>query len=800
MVSPRWKKVLSDLWSNKTRTFLVVLSIYIGVFAVGMINGSQIILARELYNAYIQTNPSHATIYVSDEDSFGDDLIQAIQDMPEVEDAEARRTVNVRVKIGTDNWRDIQLTAIPDYDDININKLRRISGTWPPPDKELLIERSGLSGRLTINAQLGETILIERPDGKQREMKIAGVVHDLSEIPTSLTGSFYGYITFDTVEWLGENPSYNQVRILAAGDSDDREHNQEVANAVYEKIKKSGREPSRPRVPQPNQHPLNDFITNLTMIMGLLGVMAVFLSGFLVTNTISGLLAQQVRQIGIMKSIGARLYQIVIMYMVLVLSFGLIALAIAVPTSQIAANGFSAFIASFFNFDLNPAMPSLQVIVVQTFVSLVVPVLAAIIPVFLGTRVTIREAISSEQGAGAFGRSVIDRLIQRIRGLPRPLLLSLRNTFRRKGRVALTLTTLTLGGAIFISIFSIRNSLQLTLDDILDSLFNYDLEVTLDRDYRADYVINEALRIPGVEAAESWTISNVRRVMPDGNESLSIAMFGIPPDTQMISPKLVEGRWLLPEDQNALVVSTGVLQEDPDISVGDSIVLKIKDRNVTWKVVGVVTTIGPARWAYSSYDYYSRVAREVGAASSVRIKTTERTAAFHDAVSKALEEHFQRRSIGVTSVASIIESRQSNEAMFNFIIAALLAMSVLIAIVGGLGLMGTMSLNVLERTREIGVMRAIGASDVSVLQIFIVESILLGGMSWLLAASISLPVSKLLSDGVGNAFFRFPLFFDFSVVGLVSWLVISVVLASIASFLPAWNASRVTVRDVLAYE
>jgi putative ABC transport system permease protein len=127
-------------------------------------------------------------------------------------------------------------------------------------------------------------------------------------------------------------------------------------------------------------------------------------------------------------------------------------------------------------------------------------------------------------------------------------------------------------------------------------------------------------------------------------------------------------------------------------------------------------------------------------------------------------------------------------------------MSVLIAIVGGLGLAGTMSLNVLERTREIGVMRAIGASDMSVLQIVLVEGLLLGIVSWCLGAALALPISKLLSDAVGLTFFNFALEFRFSVGGLLTWLVISMVLAVVASVLPAWNASRLTVRDVLAYE
>jgi putative ABC transport system permease protein len=127
-------------------------------------------------------------------------------------------------------------------------------------------------------------------------------------------------------------------------------------------------------------------------------------------------------------------------------------------------------------------------------------------------------------------------------------------------------------------------------------------------------------------------------------------------------------------------------------------------------------------------------------------------------------------------------------------------MAVLLAVVGGLGLMGTMSINVLERIREIGVIRAIGASDGAVQQIVIVEGVLIGLLSWLMGVVIALPVSMLLSQVVGELILQDALTYTFSVSGALLWLVIVVTLAALASFLPARNASRLTVREVLAYE
>jgi putative ABC transport system permease protein len=143
---------------------------------------------------------------------------------------------------------------------------------------------------------------------------------------------------------------------------------------------------------------------------------------------------------------------------------------------------------------------------------------------------------------------------------------------------------------------------------------------------------------------------------------------------------------------------------------------------------------------------------------------------------------------------------QEAEMSFAAIIALALMMALLLAVVGGLGLMGTLSINVLERTREIGVMRAIGAADGAVAWVFIVEGILIGLLSWLVGSLCAVPLSGLLSDALGMALLQWPLAHTFSLQGVWLWLVVVVILSALASFWPARNATRLTVRDVLAYE
>ncbi len=796
MLAPRWKKVLSDLIVNPVRSALVIISIVIGVFGVGVITSSQAIIMREMNSTYRAAIPAHATLSVSDVDSFDSSLVTTVKHMPEVGDAEARRLYSAQVFTRHGDWRSLRLMGIADFDDIRIDRFLPQQGATKPGDREVLLERSGI-GETGLN--IGDTLVLERPDGKRRQLLITGIVYAPTEPPAQFMGTL-GYVNMATMDWISGRDDFNQLLFVSAENGDDQARNEMVAEAVYEKVQKSGRNPAFPNVPVPNKHPLDQFIQGMVTVLGSLGVMAVFLSGFLVTNTISALLAQQIRQIGIMKSIGAQRIQIIQMYMVLVLSFGLIALLIAFPLSRLVTRQFVDLVAAQFNFELTSYAVPPSVMLVQVGISLITPVLAALLPVWNGTSITINEALGSEGGAGSYGRGLLDRLIQRVRGLPRPMLLSLRNTFRRKGRVALTLTTLTLGGAIFISMLSVRLSLTATMDNILNSLFDYDVNVQLERAYRDSYIITEAERVPGVESAEMWRGGAGRRVLPSGNEGEAITIFAVPPDTTMMNPNIIQGRWLLPDDQNAIVMSTGVMQDDTDLRVGDTVTLKIAGRDTTWQIVGVMPAIGDTRWAYTSYEAFGRANREVGTADTLLVKTTERSGAFQREVAAALDAHLSSLGVNVAGTETLATIREQQETFFNVIIFALLAMTLLIAVVGGLGLTGTMSLNVIERTREIGVMRAIGASDGSILQIVLAEGMVLGMLSWALGVLLSFPLSRILAEQVGVVLFSLPLSFSFAADGALLWLIISLVVAAVASFLPAWRASQMTVRDVLAYE
>ena len=329
MIAPRWRKVLNDLWSNKVRTLLVVLSIGVGVFAVGMVGMSFNVILNDMQANYEQANPHAAEIYC---DTFTDDILGSIKRVPGIGEAEGRSSLYERVITEDDEMIGIQFDSIPPIDEITIDTME----TNPPgqqirlKDDEILIEQSALSG---FDVKAGDMIKVELPDKKIRTLKVAAIVHNPTSYPYVFTNQITAYVTPETMVNLGGSYEYSRMLITVAENKMDEDHVREVADLVAKKIEKSGREVYEVFVYQPGRHFASDITTALGTLMSILGVMAVFLSAFLVINTITALLSQHIRYIGMMKSIGGRSNQIIVMYLVLVLCFGTLALIISGPLS-----------------------------------------------------------------------------------------------------------------------------------------------------------------------------------------------------------------------------------------------------------------------------------------------------------------------------------------------------------------------------------------------------------------------------------------------------------------------------------
>jgi putative ABC transport system permease protein len=799
LLRPRWAKVARDLASHKSRSLLVVLSIAVGVFAIGVIAGTQHILNTQFTGAYVASNPAHAALSVG---AFDDGLLDTVSRMDGVAAASASFGVPVTVQNpSSGRWQDLAVLARPDWYHLPVNSIRPEEGAWPPPLNSIVLERNSLP---LLGVQIGDTVQVDLGDGRLRELVIAGTVHDINLPPARFVDQLFGYASFDTLSRWGYDRRFNELMLTVAEQAGDKAHIEAVVQQVEDKIEKGGGQVFSTSVPDPGQAPVQDILDALFVILGVLGVLSLLLSGFLVVNTVNATLAQQTRQVGVMKAIGARNSQIMSLYFGMALVYGLLALLIGLPLGMLGAVSLASFASTFLNFDVAGPGFAPQVLALQVAVALAMPLLASAYPIYTGARITVREAMASYGlGKGRFGRGPIDHLLLVVqRFLPfvrRPLVISLRNTFRRKGRLALTMVTLTLGGAIFVGVFSVRSSLFNTLA-LANRYDNYDVAVEFSRPYRDQQIQTEALQSSGVTAVETWGSDGVVRVRPDGSESARIRVRAPYADTQMIQPNLLAGRWLLPDDQSAVVLNSNVLADEPDLGVGDKIRLRLNGKEADWTVVGIAQSILSPPTFYVNYPYFAQQTGTSGRASFARVATEQHSPAAQQAAAEALESRLDEAGFQVSRVETKFQRQESIRLQFNILISFLLVMALLIATVGGMGLMGTMSINVLERTKEIGVMRAIGAATGSILQIVLVEGVLIGLVSWAQGVLFAWPIGRLMSDQIGLAFLDSPLEFRYSVDGALIWLAAALLISAVASFWPAHNAASLSVRDVLAYE
>ncbi len=794
---PRWRKVLADLWENKARSLLVIVSIAVGVFSVGMIAGAYVIISHDMGASYASANPANIEMRTA---PFSDELLAALEQVEGVEAAEGRCFTSVRVRTGPDSWTSLNLVSVADYRESQINLLVPLEGAAEPGRREVLLERNGLE---KIGAAVGDVLEFELPDGTVRSMPVTGIVLDQSSNAGDFLASPLAYVSFDTLVWLHQPETYNRLYVTVSSDSNDEAYIRQVADAVNDRLERSRCQVYRTHVNKTNEHPLQSTVQAILGVLGALGVLIVLLSSSLIANTLSALLSQHQRHIGVMKLVGGRTFQIFGMYIVLILVYGMIALLIAIPLGGQAAYALAQLIADQMNFNLLGYRIVPLAFLIQTVIALGVPLASGFVPVNNGSRATVLQAVSG-YNPGAVQSGWIDRLTsqaaERLTWISRPLLIALRNTFRRKGRLALTLFTLTMGGAIFVAVFNVRSALNNYLDSI-GHYFLADVALNFDRPYRRNEIEDVALRIPGVEAIEGWTYASAEVLRPDDTVEVNLQILAPPAGSTLVSPNLLSGRWIEPGDEKVITVSEGMLEHYPDLQPGDTLRLKIAGQEDEWTVVGLFKFVGvQGLVGYASYETISDLLTQPNQAFTYRIVTDQHNYAYQDQMAATIDRHFRDLGYHVSLAEAGSDSLDTAAESLDILITFLLIMALLTATVGSMGLAGTMSMNVLDRTREIGVMRSIGAVDWVVMRTVIIEGLIIGLLSWFMGCIVAVPITSLLSAIIGQTVFATPLDFTYTVTGVAIWLGLVLVLSALASVLPARNAARLTIREVLAYE
>jgi putative ABC transport system permease protein len=799
-MKPRYQKVIRDLVLHYSKNIMLALAIAVGVFGIGAVLGGYAVLSREMATNYLSTEPASATIEF--DGSISNSLLDSIKDINGIRTAERRATITARMKVN-DRWYPILLFVIDDFNKMEISKVLPVSGSSTPGIGEMLVERTALT---MMQANVGDSMMIRSPHGEARPLKITGVVHDPGLAPAWQEQAGYAYITLDGLHYLGETHNFDLLRLQVTENKFSSAHITRKAEQVADLLKTKGIHIHEIQVPPPGKHPHQSQMNAVLTIFTIFCFMILVLGSILAATSMATLMVKQVRQIGVMKTIGGTSTQIVALYLLMLLAICTIALMVSIPLSRLAAYGFYTQIATLLNLEITDSSIPWTVPAIQVASGIAIPMFLAAFPLFRGSRISVREALDNY---GVSARSSTLSIISKLPILNRlsdTVRLALRNAFRQRSRLALTLGLLAAGGAMFMTALNVSDAWDKNLKRIYVQRL-YDQDIKLNHRINGDTILTGIRAIAGVTHVEGWDYSStsianesnyeVTSTYPDKGHG-SFTMIALPVDTKLLNPTIAEGRWLTNAESNEVVLNQ--LARTSEMKIGDEVSLSLEDKPTKWKIVGFCEDVGSAAAAYVSIKAFAKFNASINEIKMIRIGYSDRSKDFAISMNREIDKMLEASRISVSATTPVWLLHNAVAAHMKVLVNSLLAMAVLMAFVGTLGLTSTISMNVLERTREIGVMRAIGATPKKIRNLIVSEGLIIGCLSIIVAFLASVGLSYFMSEFIGHISFRTPLTLTISYNAILIWVLIVTIGSYLATILPAKRANIVTTREALSYE
>ena len=786
MSGARWRKVRADLFANKLRSGLAIMSLTVGTTAVGAMVLAGTTVDSSFETSFLGANPASAMLVT---EPFSSDLVDEVATHPAVGQAEGRQLHQAQIT-GIDGGRvNVELVAMHDFADNHVARIDPTDGTWPPQPGSIVFERATVA---EIDAGVGETVTVERPGQAPLEIEVSGTALDVFEVAPMLGGMARAYVAMDTMVELTGSDHLNALYLRAADQPESRDGALKMTAAVRDDVLvPAGVAIEFNAVDDPGEHRADTGVTFLTLAMQLLSLLALGVAVALVVNTVAALLAQQRKQVGVMKAIGATSRQLVVQYLAYVVTLSMAAVALSVPAALIFGRLVAGFLADLANIELEPIGVPVGVILLQVAIATLLPIGAVLLAVRRASRTTVREAITD---LGLTGTARIRNGSSRF---ARPTVLAFRNAVKNRLRLGLTVLTVSVCGAVLVGVISTGSALG-DLSDEVAGYSDYDVELAL-----TDPVpLKDATDILGddqaVASVEGWLNKQAFRIRPDGTENANIDLTAVPADSTAISPTLLKGRWFDGDDDHGIVINTDLADEEPDLEVGGRILLEVEGHRQEWHIVGIstTTTVGPV--AYMRFDDLAAAIGEPELANLLAVQLT--AGAEQSEASERLGALARDAGLAVGQIQTHAEIRETVDSLFAIVVALLLVVGAILAVVAVVGVAGTMTLSVVEQTREIGVLRTLGATTWSVRRLLLLQGLAIAAVGAVLGAVLSVPVTLLLSAAIRDTLISAPMPFTFSWLGMGIWMAVAITIGALGATHPSRVASRLTIRDTLAYE
>jgi len=772
-------KAIKDVTRRKLRSGLTVVGIALGVMgltAVG-ITSNQLNAALQAANASIGLPDIH--FFTSPASPAAVDLLKR---QPNVKQVEAETEVVARWTTSTGHAI-LDIQGLPDFSHREFKKFAITAGQAPGPN-EILMERNDLPLQ---SFHVGDKIELQ-VNGSPVSLRVSGISQTAGVVSASMAGgvAYMRQSDLQAIYKLQGSNTFN-VRLQDYG------QRSTSAKQLAPALQASGVTVLFTTIGHDITHGGGAILDGIFTIMQVLSAIALLLSIFLLLSTITTLLAEQVPIIGTMKAIGASRAQVIRNYLLGVAIYGVIgtligfSLGLLIGSFAVGALGslLGIYAGSFF---VPPAL-LLEALVV----GVAVPMLTAIWPLVSGTRLTVQQAISGygiEKRAGR--RRIWIRVVGVLFGsLPQTLQLGARNLFRRRIRALLTLLALALSGAAFLAIQTTSASFNNLLDRSL-ATYHADIWAMLNNPVPADKVVPLIARLRGVDQIYPGTMS-----FPTTQWG-QVELFA--PVSGGYRQQLLQGRWLSADDTTAVVINESIAQKT-GLKVNDWISFHDDLYTGTWQIIGIVRDYanpaglgvmlaplseinGFRHWPSNYVDH-------------LLITSTSSREADIDSLSKQIDDLLSLNGMDAM-VSTTAQQKAFSQSAFLVLYAMFYSVVAIVALVGAIGLFNSLAMGVLERRREIGILRSMGATGRKVAQVFLAEAIGLGVVGWLIAVLIGIPAAYGFVALLSQVLLRVP--FVFNPMSLVVMLAFILIVAALASLGPVFGASRVKIASTLRYE
>jgi putative ABC transport system permease protein len=790
MLDTRWRKFARDMLQHRSRTLLVLLAVCVGMICAGTLLDTWALVDRATELGFRNSEPVSATLTVDRVDA---EIMAKVRAMPEISGARARRAVTASLESQSGARQTALLWALDDYAQTSIARLKPEEGMWPPTDGAVVVERSSLA---FSGAAVGQSVKLRWGQSEMQSLPVNGVARDVGLPPGWMDHVVYAFVTPATLAQLGAPSAFNEIQIRVRDASADRAQVRRTGRAVAEALQRMGVRVLAVDVPVPGMHPHAAQMSSLLITQGAFGVLTLLVCAFLVINLVNATLISQSREIAVMKVMGALRAKLVVLYLGQAFALGLAATLIALPPSLFIARKYAAFQGEFLNLPVAEFSIPVWAVALQLVVGLLLPVIAAAVPVLRACGMTAGAALRDIGIVGA-GKPLALRRPWVPAGWARPLILSLGNAFRRRQRTSLTVFGLAVAAAVFLGAATMRQAVRASVDQLFSAV-HYDASLRITDPQGAMRIESVAASVDGVQRAEAWRATRVIVGSEGEAGDDPVVLLGVRPQGGVLQPQPMKGRWLTPDDMDAIVASRVLARQDSRFALGQTVQLLIDGAPRQWHVVGVVDT-APEPIAYTTSAALDKVMGNT-LANLLQVALAPGSDTQRADTVKRLRAALKDAGIPASQGNMTSEFRRAIDDHLLMVVDFLGGMSWVMLAVGGMGLASTMGLAVLERTREIGVMRALGARTVDIFGIVQAEGLVLVVLGWCVALPLSALASAQLEDAFGRVMFSVPARWWPGAGVALEWLAIMTVLSLVVCAGAAWRASRIPAARALAYE